>query len=135
MAFEAKLKYLRISPRKVRLVADMVRGKKVDEAQTILTFTVKKGAQPILKLLNSALANVKNNAKQNTDNLIISKIIVNEGPTLKRMMPRAKGRGDRIMKRTSHIVLVLDEDKRKNKKLKIQKKENNKKIIKKETKK
>ncbi|HQK58292.1 MAG TPA: 50S ribosomal protein L22, partial [Candidatus Pacearchaeota archaeon] len=114
---------------------DMVRGKKVDEAQTILTFTVKKGAQPILKLLNSALANVKNNAKQNTDNLIISKIIVNEGPTLKRMMPRAKGRGDRIMKRTSHIVLVLDEDKRKNKKLKIQKKENNKKIIKKETKK
>lgn len=109
MAFEAKLRHLRISARKVRLVADMIRGKKIDEAQAILRFAVKKGAAPILKLLNSAIANVKNNNKKEINNLIISKIVVDEGPTAKRIMPRAKGRGDRIMKRSSHVTLVLDE--------------------------
>jgi large subunit ribosomal protein L22 len=109
MAFEVKLKYLKISPRKVRLVADMIRGKKIDEAQAILGFAVKKGADPILKLLNSAVANVKNNAKKNVDDLFISKLTVDEGPTAKRIMPRAKGKADRIMKRSSHITLVLDE--------------------------
>ena len=109
MAFEVKLKYLRISPRKVRLVADMIRGKKIDEAQAILGFAVKKGADPILKLLNSAVANVKNNAKKETENLFISKLTVDEGPIAKRIMPRAKGKADRIMKRSSHITLVLDE--------------------------
>jgi large subunit ribosomal protein L22 len=109
MAFEVKLKHLKISPRKVRLVADMVRGKKIDEAQAILGFTVKKGADPILKLLNSAVANVKNNSKKEIDGLFISKITVDEGPIAKRIMPRAKGRGDRIMKRSSHVTLVLDE--------------------------
>lgn len=126
MAFEVKLKHLRISPRKVRLVADMIRGKRVDEAQVILGFAVKKGAGPVLKLLNSAIANVKNNAKQNIDNLIVSKIIVNEGPTLKRMMPRAKGRGDRIMKRTCHIVLALEEKRGSKKAIKAKQKENKK---------
>jgi large subunit ribosomal protein L22 len=109
MAFEVKLKHLKISPRKVRLVADMIRGKKIDEAQAILGFAVKKGADPILKLLNSAVANVKNNAKKDIDNLFISKLTVDEGPTAKRIMPRAKGKADRIMKRSSHITLVLDE--------------------------
>lgn len=109
MAFEVKLKHLKISPRKVRLVADMIRGKKIDEAQVILGFAVKKGADPILKLLNSAVANVKNNSKKEIEGLFISKITVDEGPIAKRMMPRAKGRGDRIMKRSSHVTLVLDE--------------------------
>ena len=108
MAFEVKLRHLKISPRKLRLVVDMIRGKKIDEAQVILGFAVKKGAEPILKLLNSAIANVKNNAKKETGNLIISKIVVDEGPIAKRIMPRAKGKGDRIMKRSSHVTLVLD---------------------------
>jgi len=86
----------------------MVRGKKIDEAQVILGFAVKKGADPILKLLNSAIANAKNNSKTGTDGLIISKIVVDEGPIAKRIMPRAKGKGDRIMKRSSHVTLVLD---------------------------
>ncbi len=108
MAFEAKLRHLKISPRKVRLVADMIRGKKAEEAQTILGFAIKKGAEPVLKLLNSALANAKNNNKAEISNLIVSKIIVDEGPIAKRIMPRAKGKGDRIMKRSSHITLALD---------------------------
>lgn len=109
MAFEAKLKYLRISPRKVRLVADLVRGKKAEEAQAILTFTVKRACLPVLKLLNSALANAKNVAQKDASTLFISRITVDEGPTLKRILPRAKGKADRIMKRSSHITLVLDE--------------------------
>lgn len=108
MAFEVKLRHLKISPRKLRLVVDMVRGKKIDEAQVILGFAVKKGADPILKLLNSAVANVKNNSKTEINDLIISKIVVDEGPIAKRIMPRAKGKGDRIMKRSSHVTLVLD---------------------------
>jgi large subunit ribosomal protein L22 len=108
MAFEAKLRHLKISPRKVRLVADMIRGKKAEEAQTILGFAIKKGAEPVLKLLNSALANAKNNNKAEISNLIVSKIIVDEGPIAKRIMPRAKGKGDRIMKRSSHVTLALD---------------------------
>jgi len=109
MAFEAKLKYLRISPRKVRLVADLVRGKKAEEAQAILNFTVKRACLPVLKLLNSALANAKDIAQKDGSTLFISKITVDEGPTLKRILPRAKGKADRMMKRSSHITLVLDE--------------------------
>jgi len=109
MAFEAKLKYLRISPRKVRLVADLVRGKKAEEAQSILNFTVKKACLPVLKLLNSALANAKEIAQKDGSTLFISKITVDEGPTLKRILPRAKGKADRMMKRSSHITIVLDE--------------------------
>lgn len=109
MAFQVKLKYLRISPRKARLVADLVRGKKIAEAQAILGFTVKKGSEPILKLLNSAVANAKNSGRKENTDLFISKIVVDEGPTAKRVLPRAKGRADRIMKRSSHITLVLDE--------------------------
>lgn len=114
MAHQVKLKYLHISPRKVRLVADAIRGKKVDEAQSILSFTVKKASLPVLKLLNSAVANVKGK----TDKLYISKITVDEGPVMKRVLPRAKGRGDVLKKRSSHVTLVLDEIKENKKKKK-----------------
>lgn len=106
---KAKLSYLRIAPRKVRLVADMVRRKKIGEAQAILAFTAKRGAKPILKLLNSAQANAKNNFHLDENNLYISKIIVDEGPKLKRFMPRARGSASPIQKKTSHITICLDE--------------------------
>ncbi|BFT94378.1 MAG: hypothetical protein MNSN_04770 [Minisyncoccus archaeiphilus] len=127
MAFEAKLKYLRISPRKVRLVADLVRGKKADEAQAILGFTVKRACLPVLKLLNSALANAKDVAQKDGSTLFISKITVDEGPTLKRILPRAKGKADRMMKRSSHVTLVLDEKWPETEKVKKSKKVLNKK--------
>jgi large subunit ribosomal protein L22 len=106
---KAKLSYLRIAPRKVRLVADMVRRKKVGEAQTILAFTTKRGARPVLKLLNSAEANAKNNFHLDSENLYISRIVVDEGPKLKRFMPRARGSASPIQKKTSHITILLDE--------------------------
>ena len=105
MTFQATLRYLRIAPRKVRLVADLIRGKKVLEAKTILKFTVKGAVQPILKLLNSAVANAKD--KEAPDNLYISKITVNEGPKNKRWMPRARGQAYEIQKKTSHVTIVL----------------------------
>ncbi|MFH1820551.1 MAG: 50S ribosomal protein L22 [Candidatus Nealsonbacteria bacterium] len=109
MPVKAKVSYLRIAPRKVRLVADLIRGKKAIDAKNILGFTTKKAAEPILKLLNSALANAKNNLKIETDNLFVSKIEVNEGPKLKRWRPRARGRAFEIQKKTSHVNLILDE--------------------------
>lgn len=104
----AKLRYLRIAPRKVRLVADLIRGKSVKEAETILRFQVKRPAQPMMKLLQSAKANAK---QQELDErqLYISKVTVDEGPKLKRYRPRARGRAYKIQKKTSHITLVLDE--------------------------
>jgi large subunit ribosomal protein L22 len=90
MTVKAQLRNLRIAPRKVRLAADLIRGKSTERAQTILKFTTKRAAQPLLKLLNSALANAKNNLKINTTNLFISKIEVNEGQKLKRWRPRAR---------------------------------------------
>jgi len=113
MLVVAKLRYLRIAPRKVRQVADLVRGKSVEEAQNILSFTIKKGAQPLLKLLNSAAANAKNNFKLAEANLFVAKIEVNEGPKNKRWRARAKGQAYEIQKKTSHINLVLDEIKKK----------------------
>jgi len=109
MQVNAKLKYFRIAPRKARLVADLIRGKQVKKAETILNFTVKKAAKPLLKLLKSALANASNNFHLDTDNLYISKITVDEGPKFKRWMPRARGSASEIQKKTSHITLVLDE--------------------------
>ena len=109
----AKLKHLRIAPRKVRLVADLIRGKTVEEAQTILNFTVKKAAMPILKLLKSAIANAKNNFQLDPVNLYIQKILVDEGQKLKRWMPRARGIASEIQKKTSHITIVLEEIKKK----------------------
>ena len=108
MAVTAKLKYLRIPPRKVRLVTDLIRGKSVEGAQAILDFTVKKAAKPLNKLLNQAVANAKNNLHLDPANLYISKITVDGGPQYKRWMPRARGQASEIQKRTSHITIILD---------------------------
>ena len=121
MAVVARLNYLRIAPRKTRLVVDLIRGKSVEEAQTILNFTIKKGAYPILKLLNSAVANAKNNFQLDKSNLYISKITVDEGPKFKRWRARARGRAAEILKRTSHLTLYLEEIVKKPKKEKAKK--------------
>ena len=121
MEVTAKLRYLRIAPRKVRLVADLVRGKSVEEATHILNFTRKRAAKPILKLLNSAIANASHNFQLKKENLYISKIVVNEGPKLKRWRPRARGVTYEIQKKTSHITLVLTEMDNRNLKRKSQK--------------
>ena len=109
MQVTAKLKFLRIAPRKVRLVANLIRGKEVEKAQAILSFTVKKASHPLLKLLNSAVANAKNNFQLDPANLYISKITVDEGRIYKRWRARARGRAAAIQKKTSHINLILDE--------------------------
>jgi len=125
MNVTVKLKHLRIAPRKTRLVADMVRKKKAEEALTLLDFKVRKASDPIKKLLKSAIASAENDLGLKKENLFISKINVNEGPTLKRSRPRARGRFFPIMKRTSHIVLTLDElePTKKQKKKAVEKKE------------
>lgn len=103
---KAILKNYRQSPRKVRLVADAVRGKKVSDAITTLRFMPKRAADPVKKLIESALANAKNNSVP-TETLVVKEISVNEGPTLKRTMPRARGSANIIRKRTSLISVVL----------------------------
>jgi len=121
MKITAKLKHLRISARKVRLVVDLIRGKKVEEAKTILNFMTKRGGIPVLKLLNQAIANAKNNFQLDPANLFIAEIKVDDGPKLKRWRARARGQAYEIQKKTSHISLVLDEivkEKRKRKKVK-----------------
>lgn len=112
MTVKVSLNYLRIAPRKVRLVADLIRKRRVNEAQSILAFTRKKAAKPILSLLKSALANAKHNFQLEPSALYISKITVNEGPKLKRWRPRARGQAYEIQKKTSHITLVLEEIKK-----------------------
>ena len=109
MAITAKLSYLRTAPRKVRQVADLVRGKRVKDAQSILSFTLNKSAGTILKLLNQAINSAKNNFKIDENNLYISKIIVDGGPILKRSRPRARGSAYEIQKKTSHIIITLEE--------------------------
>ena len=116
MISKAKLRYLRITPRKVRLVADLIRGETVERAQTILGFAQKRAALPILKLLNQSVANAKNNLQVDEKNLYISQILVDEGIKLKRYLPRARGKADVIHKRTSHITITLDEITKKAKK-------------------
>ncbi len=111
MIVKAKLSKLRISARKVRLVADMIRGKPAEKAASILSFTIKKAAKPLLKLLKSALANAKNNLKLDPADLFIEKIEVNDGPKYKRMRPRARGQGFEIQKKTSHIIMILSDKK------------------------
>ena len=118
MSVIAKLKYLHIAPRKVRLVADLIRGQKIEQAQAILNFTAKRGAIPMLKLLKSAIANIKHNFPENKLNFYVSKILVDEGPKFKRFRPRAKGTASAIQKKTSHITMVLDEIGKKSKKAK-----------------
>ena len=110
MEVTARLRYLRMSPKKVRLVADLIRGKNVNEALTILNLSVKKAAKPLKKLLESAIANAKQTGKMDIDNLYISHLTVDEGPTFKRFRPRAMGRATIIRKRTSHITIKLKEE-------------------------
>ena len=107
MAVVAKLRYLRIAPRKVRLVADLIRGKSIEEAQTVLNFTIKRAAKPLMKLLNQAAASARNNFQQEPSNLYISKITVDEGPKYKRWRARARGRAFEIQKKTSHVTIEL----------------------------
>lgn len=107
---KASATHIRISPRKVRMVVDTVRGKSVSQALSILGFTRKKAALPVQKLLRSAVANaVENGGIHDVETLIIDRIMVDEGPTLKRFMPRARGRATPIRKRTSHIRVILRE--------------------------
>lgn len=103
----AKLRYLRMSPRKIRLVADLVRGKRVEEALTQLQFSPKQAALPLAKLLKSAVANAAHNHNIKDEPLVVQTITVNGGPVLDRWMPRAFGRASSIRKRTSHITVVL----------------------------
>jgi len=109
MEIKVKLSNLRTSPRKVRQVIDLVRGKKVLDAQSILLFTVNKSARPVLKLLNSAVASAKHDLHLDESNLFISEITVDEGPKLKRWHPMSRGRAYPIIKRSSHIALTLKE--------------------------
>lgn len=105
----ATLRFARISARKVKIVADLIRGKKVDEALAIVKFTPKASSEVIEKLLKSAIANAENNHGMNRGNLVVSEIYANQGPTMKRIRPAAKGSAVRIRKRTSHITIKLRE--------------------------
>jgi len=105
----AVVKYVRMSPSKVRITLDTIRGKKVEEAMSILEFQTTSSSEVCLKLLKSAVANAENNKGLSRDNLIVDECFVCPGPTLKRLDYRAKGRGNRILKRTCHITLYVDE--------------------------
>ena len=110
MQVSAKANRLRISPQKARLVVDQVRGKPVSDALDILNFSTQKGAVLVRKVVESAIANAENNEGADVDELKISEIYVNEGLTMKRIRPRAKGRADRIFKRTSHITVTVTDE-------------------------
>lgn len=105
----ARLTNAKISPQKVRLVADQIRGVHIEEALNILNFSNKKAADILVKVLNSAIANAENNDGADIDELFVSEVFVDEGPTMKRIKPRAKGRADRILKRSSHITVAVSE--------------------------
>jgi large subunit ribosomal protein L22 len=106
---KAIARYVRVAPRKVRLVVDLIRGKGVGEAISILRHTPKAASPVVEKVLNSAIANAEHNYSMNVENLVISAVFVDQGPTLKRFMPRAKGSASKIHKRTSHITVVVSE--------------------------
>ena len=107
MNVTAKLSHAKISAQKVRLVADQIRGRSVESALDLLTFSTKKASDILKKLLNSAIANAEHNNGADVDDLKVATIYVDEGPTAKRFMARAKGRGDRILKRTCHVTIEL----------------------------
>ncbi|MBW2095192.1 MAG: 50S ribosomal protein L22 [Deltaproteobacteria bacterium] len=108
MEMKAEAKFVRISPRKIRLVMDQVRGKRVEEALGLLSFAPQKGARILKKLLDSAVANAEQNSGIDVDTLYVKRVYANEGPTLKRFRPRALGRATRIRKRTSHLTVILE---------------------------
>ena len=109
MEVKARLRFVRIAPTKARLVADLIRGKRSEEALNILTFTKKASAKILIKLLKSAVANATQKKNIDVDRLYVKQITVDQGPTMKRFQPRALGRATMIRKRTSHIHIVLDE--------------------------
>ncbi|MBU3923060.1 50S ribosomal protein L22 [Patescibacteria group bacterium] len=125
MEIKAKAKYLRNAPRKVRLVADLIRGLDIKEAETQLKFLNKRAAEPVLKLLNSAFANAKNTYNLEKDSLFIKSIMVHEGPPFKRWKPVSRGRAFEVLKRTSHIDLILGVKEG----VKIEKKKQEKKVV------
>jgi large subunit ribosomal protein L22 len=109
MEASAKLKSVRLSPQKTRLVVDMVRGKAVQEALNILKFSPQRPADVVAKLVRSAVANAEQKGIEDVDRLFVKAVFVDQGPVLKRFMPRAQGRATKIRKPTSHITVVLDE--------------------------
>jgi large subunit ribosomal protein L22 len=110
MEVRARLKFVRVAPRKAQLVADLIRGKGSEEALNILNFTKKAAAKILIKVLKSALANATQKKTIDVDRLYVKKVTIDQGPTMKRFQPRALGRATMIRKRTSHITLVLDEE-------------------------
>ncbi|CCO07804.1 50S ribosomal protein L22 [Desulforamulus hydrothermalis] len=111
MEARAVAKFIRVSPRKARMVVDLIRGKKLNEALAILRYTPNKAAAAVTKVVKSAAANAEHNYDMDKDELVITKIYVDQGPSLKRMMPRAMGRADIIKRRTSHITVVVSDKK------------------------
>ena len=109
MEVRAVTRYVRVAPRKARLVTELIKGKPVEEALTILRFVPKKAARLVDKTLRSAVANAEQNPNIDVDTLYIKRIFVDGGPTMKRWRPRAMGRATKIIKRTSHITVILDE--------------------------
>ena len=109
MEASAKLKYARLSPQKTRLVIDLVRGKAVQEALNILKFSPQRPADVVAKVVRSAVANAEQKGVADVDRLFVKAVLVDQGPALKRFMPRAQGRATKIRKPTSHITVVLDE--------------------------
>ena len=103
----AKHRFARTSPQKARLVADQIRGLHVEKALEVLSYSTKKAADLMKKVLESAIANAEHNDGADIDELIVAKVFVDEGPTMKRIKPRAKGRADRVFKRSSHITVVV----------------------------
>lgn len=108
MEIRAAARFVRISPRKIRLIMDQVRGRKIEEALSILSFAPQKGAPILKKLINSAVANAEQNSDVEVDSLHIKRVYADEGPTLKRWRPRALGRASRIRKRSSHLTVILE---------------------------
>jgi large subunit ribosomal protein L22 len=109
MEAKAIAKYIRVSPRKARLIARNVYGMPVEDALNVLKFTPNKAAGIIYKVMHSALANAQENQKADVDALRVKQVIINEGPTWKRFMPRSQGRANTILKRTSHITVILED--------------------------
>ncbi|MDA3936638.1 MAG: 50S ribosomal protein L22 [Actinomycetota bacterium] len=107
MEARAVARYLRVSARKARLAVDLVRGKSIEDARAILMFTPRAAAEDVLKVLNSAVANAERNLKIKAENLYVSTTFVDEGPTLKRIRPRAMGRASKINKRTCHVTVIV----------------------------
>ena len=103
----AKHRFARTSPQKARLVADQIRGLHVEKALEVLSYSTKKAADLMKKVLESAIANAEHNDGDDIDELVVAKVFVDEGPTMKRIKPRAKGRADRVLKRSSHITVVV----------------------------